>query len=245
MQQPKGAETGQGVAQAGEPGEKLRIGDRQQASDQRRHDEYWRYVCRKKTFAAKNTRGMQVRVLLGEQKRQQARIVEESSSYIKVVEDQNGEGNERDARYRKRRDPRPGDPPRDTDGGRGSRRLRLGRVRDGATEVANYRWSVPDGANQAVEHRRTRFGILQLAGYVGEGSGDAVADRCESGDGRNCDQGGNQPIFDRRNTGLVPDQLCKTRAHWVLLEVQSRAGCREKFDKPLSRKKRRLRIARI
>jgi hypothetical protein len=135
------------VTQAGEPGEKLRIGNRQQASDQRRRDEYWRYVCRKKTFAAKNMRGMQMRVLLGEQKRQQARIVEESSSYIKVVEDQNGEGSKRDARYRKRRDRCPGDPPRDTDGGRGSRRLRLGRVPDGAIEVANYRWPVPDGVN--------------------------------------------------------------------------------------------------
>ena len=92
MQQPKGAETGQGVAQAGEPGEKLRIGDRQQASDQRKQDEYRREVCRKETLTAKNMWGRQAWALLGEQKRQQARIIKETPYDIKMVEDQNSEG---------------------------------------------------------------------------------------------------------------------------------------------------------
>src|SRR5215472_3584246 len=55
---------------------------------------------------------------------------------------------------------------------------------------------------------------LQSAGYCAEGLGEIGANKGHHGDGGDCDKGGNQPIFDCRNTRLVPDQLCTKRAHW-------------------------------
>jgi hypothetical protein len=91
-----------------------------------------------------------------------------------------------------------------------------------------------DGATGAVELRPTNF--LQNARDVAEGSAQAGAESRHCGDGGDCDKCGDQPVFDCRNAGLVLDQLLKKRVHWVLLEVQTRASCSEKFKKPLRSK---------
>src|SRR4029077_1604903 len=95
-------------------------------------------------------------------------------------------------------------------------------------------WSTLD-----IERRPTTLpdsSRLQAGSDPAEGFAQVGTDRTHNGDGGDCDERSNKPIFDCGNPRLVLDQLGKKYAHWVLLAVQARAGCRQQFDKALKRK---------
>jgi hypothetical protein len=79
--------------------------------------------------------------------------------------------------------------------------------------------------------RAAFFRTLQFAGDQAESIAEISANEAERGDRRDRDQCGNQRILDRRNAGLVPDQLHEgAQLDSPRLEKRSRADCDAIFN---------------
>ena len=104
------------MTKADEPGKKLWVRDRQQASDQRHGNEYRRDVRRKKTLPAKIC-GVGRRGSCSERRNaSKPESQKNAPSDIKVAEGEYGEAGKGEAGQHDRRDRRPGDPAKNRGG---------------------------------------------------------------------------------------------------------------------------------
>jgi hypothetical protein len=74
---------------------------------------------------------------------------------------------------------------------------------------------VASGATPAERAPTGGLSPLQRGGDLAVGGAEVGADASDDGDGDDCDQGRNQCVLDRGDTGLVPREAYKERAHWA------------------------------